>query len=110
MQALRAEIPIQVQGDLTVRAAAQVMPRLRQLALDGFVAVELSVDNDSCAAIVAGDRLLTGLEVDDAQPRMTQGDAPVIGHPIALRVRSAMLEAIGCTMQRCLRQRTFGRK
>jgi hypothetical protein len=36
------------------------------------------------ALILAGDRLIAGLEIDDAKPRMTKADAAVRRDPMAL--------------------------
>ncbi len=62
MKTLGTEILIEVQGDFTIGASAQVMPGLFQFALDGFVAVELAIDDDVNAAIFAGDGLVAGGE------------------------------------------------
>jgi hypothetical protein len=90
MQALGPKVFIQVQCDLAVRTCAQPMSGSLELALGLLVAVELAIDDDSSASILAGDGLTAGDEIDDAQPGMSESNAPVVGHPVALSVRTPM--------------------
>ena len=94
MKTLGTEILIEVQGDFTIGASAQVMPGLFQFALDGFVAVELAIDDDVNAAIFAGDGLVAGGEVDDAEAGVAQGDFSVGGDPVAPAVGATVVEAL----------------
>ena len=89
-----------MQRDLAVRARAQPVPGLLELALDRLEIVELAVDDDPRALVFAGDRLIAGRQVDDAQPRMAEGDAPIGGDPVALAVGPAMVEAPGGAFDR----------
>ena len=45
--------------------------------------------------VFAGDRLIAGGQVDDAEPRMPEGNAAVGRDPMALPVGAAMIEALG---------------
>ena len=60
VQALNAEIFVEMQGDLAVRARAQSMAGLLEFALDRLVSVEFAIDDDAGLAVLAGDRLLPG--------------------------------------------------
>ena len=60
VQALHAEIFVEMQGDLAVRARAQSMAGLLEFALDRLVAVEFAIDDDAGLAVLAGDRLISG--------------------------------------------------
>jgi hypothetical protein len=53
--------------------------------------------------ILAGDRLIAGGEIDDAEARVPQGDAAVWGDPVPLPIRSAMVEALRGTLHGCCR-------
>ena len=75
VQALRAEIFVEMQGDLAVRARAQAMTGLLEFALDRFVAIEFAIDDDAGLSVLAGDRLISGREIDDAEPRVAKSDA-----------------------------------
>jgi hypothetical protein len=89
-----------VQGDLAVRSRAQPVAASLELVLDRLEPVELSVDDDPGALVLAGDRLIAGREVDDAQPRMAEGHASVGRDPVALSVRSAVEEALRRSVDR----------
>jgi hypothetical protein len=45
--------------------------------------------------VLACDRLIAGLEIDDAEPRMTKGNSAIWADPIVLSVRAAMMEVLG---------------
>jgi hypothetical protein len=95
VQALRAEVLVEMQGDLAVGPGAQVMPARFELALDRFIAVELAVHHDPRPAVFTGDRLVAGGQVDDAQPGVAEPDHAIRRHPVALPVWAAMMEALG---------------
>ena len=76
------------------------MARLFEFLSDGFVAVELAVDRDVDALIFAGDGLIAGSEIDDAEARMPQGHPAVRGDPLALAIRAAMVEALRGALER----------
>ena len=83
MQALRAEIFIEMQGDLAVRSRAQAVARLFEFALDCFVAVEFAIDDDPGLFVLACDRLISRREIDDAEPGMAKSNAAVGRDPMA---------------------------
>src|SRR5690242_14983439 len=70
MQSLNAKIFIKMQSDLAVGFRAQSVAAALQFALNHFVAVELTVHDDSCALVLARDRLVASGEVNDAEPGM----------------------------------------
>src|SRR5262245_46711422 len=89
-----------MEGDLAVRARTQTMTRLLELALHALVVVELTVDDDVQALVLVCDRLIAGVQIDDAEPRMPEADAAMRGDPVPAAVRPAMIEALGGSLQR----------
>ena len=77
VQALDAVVFEQVQRNFTVGPRAQAMAPRLELPLDRLVSVELTVDDDARLLVFAGDRLIAGREIDDAQARVTEPDASV---------------------------------
>src|SRR6516165_8306601 len=75
MKALRAEFLIEMQRDFTVGAGAEVVAARCQLALDGFVTIELAVGDDTRALVFARNWLVAGGKVDDAEPRVSEANA-----------------------------------
>src|SRR5215813_11645780 len=88
-----------MKGDFAVGSGSQPVARLLELALDCLIAIELAVDDDACLLVLADDRLVAGREIDDAETRMAESDAPVGRNPMALPVRAAVLETAGCPSQ-----------
>ena len=108
MQCLRPEILVEVQGDLAVRSRAEVVPRTLELGANRLEVVELAIDDDAGLVILAGDRLRAGRQVDDAQPGMTEGHAPILRHPVFLGIRAAVLESLNGALNGAVRDRTTG--
>jgi len=81
-----------------------------QLVLDALEVVELPVDDDLQAPVLAGNRLVPGRQVDDAQPRVAQADAMVGVHPGALTIRAPVGQPLGGAMQLFRADRTRRRK
>src|SRR5262249_16508105 len=104
-QALCPEFLVQVERDLAVRARPQSMAVPFEVALEALVVVELAVGHDAQLLVLAGNRLVTGRQVDDAEPRMSETDAAVRCDPAALRVGAAMEEAARGAQQRLLGDR-----
>src|SRR4051794_2842159 len=77
------------------------MSCLFEFLLDGFVTVELAVDGNTSALTLAGNRLIAGGEIDDAEARVPQGNAAVWRDPVPLPIRSAMMEALRGTLHGC---------
>ena len=92
-QAGRAEVLVEVQGDLAVGAGAEAVAPAFEVALDALEVVELAVDDDLQRLVLAGDRLIAGRQVDDAEPGMAQPDPTIVGEPRPLSVRSAVGES-----------------
>ena len=84
VQAMHAEIFVEMQSDLAVRSRAQAVTRLLEFALDRFVTVEFAVDDDPRLFVLAGDRLISGCEIDDAQPSVAKGNPAVRRYPMPL--------------------------
>jgi len=65
-QAIDAEVLVEMQRDLAVRARPEPVSGVLQLTADPFEVVELAVDDDPRRFVLVGDRLVAGGEVDDA--------------------------------------------
>src|SRR5262249_47549052 len=76
-------------------ARREAMATLLQPGADAFVVVELPVDHDVHVPVLVRDRLIAGLEVDDAQPCVPQSHVAVGRHPVSLPVGSAVMECPG---------------
>src|SRR5215831_8550012 len=63
--------------DLGVRARPEAMAERRELVPQSAVVVDLSVEDDVDAAVLVGDRLITGLEIDHAQPGDAERNPPL---------------------------------
>ena len=92
MHALRAEILVQVQRDLTIRARAQPVAAALEIALHALVVVELAVRDDPGGLVLVRDRLIAAREVDDAEARVPERDAAVGRDPGLLTVGAAMMQ------------------
>ena len=108
VQASRAEVFIKVQCDLTVGARAKAVATTFEVALDTLEIVELTVDDDPHALVLAGDRLLAGGQVDDAEPGMSHPNPPIGSDPRSLAVGTAMGEPRGRLLQDSGRNRRTG--
>src|SRR5262249_39052516 len=98
MQALRTEIFVEMQHNFAIGTGPQVMPRTFEFTLNGFVAVELAINDDPGSLVLACDRLIAGLEIDDAEPRMAKSNPAVRADPMALPVGAAVIEALSGTL------------
>ena len=92
MYELRAEILVEMKRDLAVRARAQAMPALFELAPHAFVIVELAIDDDPGGLVLVRDRLIAGLKIDDAEARVSEAGLPMRRDPGSLAVRSTVME------------------
>ena len=70
LQAGRADLFVEMQGDLAVGAGSEAVAPALEVALHTLEVVELAVDDDPHALVFAGDRLIAGRQVDDAEPGM----------------------------------------
>src|SRR3954470_8967287 len=86
MQALGANVFVEMQGDFAVRPSAQMVPRLLEFLSDRFIAVELTVDDDVNASVLARDRLISRNKVNDAEPRVPETNSRVGCDPTPLSV------------------------
>ena len=105
MHALQPDVLVEVECDLTVGARPQAMPMRLEVPLDRLEVVELAIDDDPRALVFAGDRLIAGRKVDDAQPRMTKSDSFICGQPLTVPVGPAMVKAPCGAFDRCRRNR-----
>src|SRR5215472_16741316 len=110
VQALRPEIFIEMKSDLAVGPGAQAVTRAFELALNRFIAIEFAVDDDAGLFVLAGDRLISGGQINDAETRVTEGDAAVERQPVALPIGAAMIEPLGSPLQHHFRDRITARE
>ena len=92
VEASRAEVFVKVQCDLTVGTSAKEVATTLEVALDTLEIVELTVDDDPQALVLAGNRLFACGQVDDAEPGMSQPNPPVGSDPRSLSVGTAVGE------------------
>ena len=92
VEALDAQVFVQMECDLAVRPRSQVVAGAFEFALGGLVVIEFAVNDDVFAAIFAGNRLVAGGQIDDAKPCVTQSYSPIGRNPMSLSVRPAMME------------------
>ncbi len=95
VQALGPELLVQVEDDLAVGPRAEPVSPALQLAADALEIVELSVHDDLDGAVLVGDGLIPGGEIDDRQPGVAQRHETVIGPPVPSSVRSSMVQRGG---------------
>jgi hypothetical protein len=98
LQAGGTELLVEVQGDLAVGAGAQAVTATLEVALNTLEVVELAVDDNVQGFVLAGDRLITRGQVDDAESGMAQADSPIVGDPPPLPIRSAVGETERCLL------------
>ena len=60
-----------------------------------FEVVEFAIRDDLELAILIRDGLVAAREIDNAETRVAQADAPICRHPVSLIVRTAMAERVG---------------
>jgi hypothetical protein len=94
VEALGAVVFVQVQGDLTVRLRAKPVPALLEFGPDPLEIVELAVDDDMDGLVFIGDRLVTRGEVDDREPRVTQGNPTIGSDPVGASIWAAVVQHI----------------
>ena len=110
VQALRAEIFVKMQSDFAVGSGAQAVARLFEFPLNRFVAVEFAVHHDVASFVLARDRLISGRQIDDAEPRVAKPNSLVGRNPVALAIGTAMIQALGGPLQSRVRDRVTARK
>src|SRR5215469_9560772 len=89
------EVLIQVYGDLAVRVRSKPMSAPLQLPSLVLEVIKLTIHSDVNPFVLVCDRLITGHQVNNAQPHMTKTGALVRGKPGALAVRTAVTENFG---------------
>ena len=70
--------------------------QLPSLALE---VIKLAIDGDVNPVVLVCDRLITGHQVNNAQPRMTETDASILGNPDAAAVGTAVVKSFGHAVQ-----------
>jgi hypothetical protein len=94
MQALGTEIFIEMQSDLAVRTRPQSVARALELVPNCLIAIEFTVNDDTRSTVLARNRLISGRQINDAQPRMPKSNPPVRGDPMSLSVGSTVMQAL----------------
>ena len=110
MQAVRSEILVQMERDLAVGAGAQAVAARLELTLDSLIVVELPVHDDMSSLILAGDRLITGTKIDDAESRVSEPYASVRRDPGALAIGPALDQSTRRTFEIVWRDGSARRK
>src|SRR5207245_2637195 len=99
LQAAGAVVLVEVQGDLAVGSRAEAVAPPLQVAAESLEVVELAVDGDPPRAVLAGDRLVAGGQVDDAEPGVPEPGPAAVGDPDPLAVGAAVGEPPGGVLQ-----------
>src|SRR5215472_5295141 len=99
-----------MESDFAVRTCPQPVSSFLELLLDRLITVEFAVHNNAKASIFVGDGLISGRQIDNAEPRVAEADAAISCNPMALAVRTTMMEALRCFHQRLRRYPTVLRK
>src|SRR5881396_4135560 len=107
---MSAEILTEMKRNFAVRPRPRLVSCLFEFFLDRLVTVELTIHDDPKRFVFVGDWLISGRQVDDAQPRVSQTDSTVGCDPVALSVRAAMMETPGRPLQRLGSNRAMLRK
>ena len=102
-----AQVLVQVERDLAVRAGAEAVALRLERRPDAFVVVELAVDDDVEAPVLAGDRLVP-LRIGDREEVVSQPGASGGRDPDALAVGAAVAQRGGGAAQGLLGDRVAG--
>lgn len=87
--------------DLAVRAGGEAVAARLELAADPLEVIELAVDHRVHRAVLTGERLIAGGEIDDAEPRVAEPDPPRRTDPLLAAVGAAVMKGLGRSAQRC---------
>ena len=95
VEALGAEVLVQVEGDLTVGLRAEAVAARLELRAQPLEVIELAVVHDHQRAVLVGDRLVARREVDDGEAGMAEPKTSVGGDPVPASIGAAMMERRG---------------
>ena len=107
---MSAEILIEMKRNFAVRPRPKPVSSLFEFFLDRLVTVEFTIHDDPKRFVFVGDWLISGRQVDDAQPCVSQTDSTVGGDPVTLSVRAAMTKTPCRALQRLGSNRAMLRK
>src|SRR5262249_15800738 len=89
LEAAGSELLVQVQDDFRISVRREPMAACLQVPSQLDVIEHFAVEDDPQGPVFVGDRLLTGMQIDDAQPCAAEGnpivgvDAELVGTPVA---------------------------
>src|SRR5437016_1654139 len=98
---MSAKILIEMKRNFTVGARPKFVSSLFKLLLNRLITVELTIHDDPKRFVLVRDWLISGRQVYDAQPCVSQTDSTVGCDPVAPSVRAAMVET-PCRPPECL--------
>src|SRR5439155_22065306 len=107
---MSAEILIEMKRNFAVRPRPKPVSSLFEFFLDRLVTVEFTIHDDPKRFVFVGDWLISSRQVDNAQPCVSQTDSTVGCDPVALSVRTAMMETPCRCLQRLSNNRAMLRK
>src|SRR5438128_11558145 len=96
--------------NFAVRPRPKPVSSLFEFFLDRLVTVEFTIHDDPKGFVFVGNWLISGRQVDDAQPCVSEADSTIGCEPVALSVRAAMTETPCRPLQRLSRNRAMLRK
>src|SRR6266540_7053143 len=82
MDAIFPELLVQVNDDFSVGTAVKCVAPLEQLLRKRAAVVDLPIEDDLKGSVLIVDRLLSGLEIDDAEPSHAEAHASVEKEPL----------------------------
>jgi hypothetical protein len=71
-----ASVGVQMQDDFGIGASTETIAPLFELFSDLGKSVDFAVEGDDKRVIIICERLLAGLQIDDAQPSVAEADLP----------------------------------
>jgi hypothetical protein len=98
LDAALARFLVEVHDHLRVRARAEVMAAGRELRGELAVVVDLTVEDDPDRTVLVGQRLISGLEIDDTEPPHSEAQRTV--EMLAASVRAPMEKGLRHTAKR----------
>ena len=92
VQAVSAEILIEMKRNLAVRTGPKPMPGLFEFLLNRLITVEFAIDDDPKRFVFVGDWLISSRKVDNAQACVPETDSIVGCDPVALPIGAPMTQ------------------
>src|SRR5439155_7045897 len=90
MDKIHTMLLVEMNDDFGVRMGAETMALIDQFFSQLFVVVNFTIESDADGAVLVVERLVSLLEVDDAQANMAEGECATVEQCIARAIRTAV--------------------